>query len=37
MRSGDVINLFSPNSVEFVFAAFGAMAAGCVVTPANVA
>ncbi|GMK58384.1 hypothetical protein CspeluHIS016_0504160 [Cutaneotrichosporon spelunceum] len=37
MRRGDVVNLFAPNSIEFAFATWGTIAAGCTITPANVA
>ncbi|BEJ16823.1 hypothetical protein CspHIS471_0602240 [Cutaneotrichosporon sp. HIS471] len=37
MKRGDVVNLFAPNSVEFAFVIWGTIAAGCAITPANVA
>lgn len=37
LKRGDVVNLWAPNSLEFAFAVWGAIAAGLVVSPSNIA
>lgn len=37
MNRGDVVNIWAPNSLEFAVAVWGAVAAGLVVSPSNIA